>query len=140
MKTIRLYLLVSIILFIGCSGEEENSQDLLIQTGLIGKWELKDEIMNGNISDMLPRCCQFFEFNTDENKKDFKGFFIYTDEVNTEYTGVYIVDLNNQIIQFEDLNSDQTIYGFTISSSQLNLTLTYTDGNIEYTQSWSRVD
>jgi hypothetical protein len=40
-----------------CESDDYAPFDILDTTGLLGSWEIQDEIINGNISDMIPKCC-----------------------------------------------------------------------------------
>lgn len=123
-----------------CDHDPVKIEDGLNQTGLLGRWEIADEIMNDGISDLLPKCCQFFEFNTDENKKDFQGVYTYTDGMGIEYSGLFTADLTNEKIIFVNNEKELFVYGFSVDDSELNLTLTFTQNGIKYLQGWIKIN
>ena len=103
-------------------------------TGLLGKWEFADETIN-SISDLLPKCCEFFEFNPDNSKQDLKGLFVYTDSLGDTYNGEFVVDYAYQIIIFQR-QEKQLVCGFSLNSSKNYLTLMFTEGNSSFVQGW----
>jgi hypothetical protein len=58
--------------------------------------------MNGVVSDMFPKYCEFLEFDTDENNKVYKGFLTYTDSQGLINSGSFKVDITNLTISFTD--------------------------------------
>jgi hypothetical protein len=123
-----------------CDQETEIIEDNLDAIGIMGRWEIQDESINITISDMTPKCCEFLEFNPDDNLRDSIGFLTYTDSQNIVNTGVFEVDLNNQSILFTDVESDEFVFKFEVDSAQQNLTLYFTEDGTNYTQIWVRIE
>ena len=78
-KQLTILLLVSSLMACQREGNDPAPFDSLEATGILGRWEIADEVMNGVISDMLPRCCEFLEFIPDDNIGDYKGLLTHTD-------------------------------------------------------------
>lgn len=124
----------------GCSDDDNRSnRDVLAEAGILGRWEYADETIN-NISDMLPKCCSFFEFLPDENKNDFIGLFTYTDDQNENVEGVFVVDPTDQTIVFSFDEDEQLIYNYSINQTQDYLTFTFSEADLNYIQGWERRD
>ena len=95
MKYFRIIVFLPLLMAFQCEDDIEIADDNLNDSGLLGTWEIADETVNG-LSDMLPICCEFFEFNPDDNKQDFTGLFVYTDSMGDVYDGLFTVDQTNQ--------------------------------------------
>jgi hypothetical protein len=122
-----------------CESDDPVPFDNLDATGLLGSWEIQDEIINGNISDMLPKCCEFLEFDPDDNITDSKGLLTYTDSQGLVNSGTFEVNLDNQTILFIDDENDEFIFDFSINDSQENLMVNFTEDGTNYTQTWIRI-
>lgn len=139
MKLLRLFFIVPLLLGFQCEDDILSTEDILIETGLLGRWEIADESING-ISDLTPKCCRFFEFLQDNNAMDDRGLFIFTDSQNLENTGTFTVDETNQIIYLVDDDEDEFVIAYLLDNSQQNLTLTFTENGDEFVQGWVRAD
>jgi len=122
-----------------CESDDPAPFDILDTTGLLGSWEIQDEIINGNISDMIPKCCEFLEFDPDDNITDSKGLLTYTDSQGLVNSGSFEVNLDNQTILFIDDENDEFIFDFSINDSQERLTVDFTEDGTNYTQTWIRI-
>jgi len=140
MKYLRFLALAPLLMAFQCESDDSSSFDSLEATGLLGRWEIQDEIINDAISDMIPKCCEFLEFNPDDNIRDSIGFLTYTDSQDVVNTGVFEVDLNNQSILFTDDESDEFIFEFEVDGSQQNLTVDFTEDGTNYTQTWVKIE
>jgi len=122
-----------------CEEELEITEDRLNEIGIFGTWEIADETMN-NISDMLPKCCQFFEFYPDNNEEDLMGLFTYTDSMGHIYDGQFTLDQTNQLLILDRMDREQLISGFDLDDSRQYLTLTFSEDNVTYIQGWVKID
>lgn len=129
--------------FTSCEKDEENDAaplDRLEAIGILGRWEIADEAVNGGIgiSDLLPRCCRFLEFTPDDNIDDHKGLLTST-SAGPANMGTFEVDVANQTILFIDDDDDEFIFSFLLDDSQENLTIDYfTEDGTNYIQRWVR--
>jgi hypothetical protein len=114
--------------------------DSLEATGLFGRWEIADEVTNGVISDMLPKCCEFLEFDPDDDITDSKGLLNYTDSQGLVNRGTFEVDIANQTILFVDNDNDEFTFEYSLDDSQENLTIASTEGGANLTQVWVRIE
>jgi len=105
---------------------------------VLGRWEISNEVRNGFISDMLPKFCEFLEFDTDENKRDYKGFLTYIDSQGSINSGSFIMDITNLMILFTDNN--EFIFEFSEGYSQENLIIDFTEDGTNYTQTWVKLE
>lgn len=137
MKYFRLLFLVPIVIIFQCASDNPNSFDNLDTTDLLGRWEIQDEIING-ISDMIPKCCEFLEFEKDANNTDNKGLLTYTDAQGLVNNGIFEVNLENQTILFIDDDDDEFNFDFNVDNSQENLTINFIEDGNNYTQTWVR--
>lgn len=64
-KYLIALLFIPFLMAFQCEGDDLAPLDGLETTGIFGRWEITNEIMNGTISDLLPRCCEFLEFESD---------------------------------------------------------------------------
>ncbi|MBU2940806.1 hypothetical protein KO494_14755 [Lacinutrix sp. C3R15] len=140
MKYLRFIILAPFLMAFQCESDDPSSFDNLEATGLLGRWEIQDEIINGSISDMTPKCCEFLEFNLDDNIKDTIGFLTYTDSQDVVNIGVFEVELNNQSIIFTDEESDEFTFEFEVDDVQQNLTLDFTKDGTNYIQTWVKIE
>lgn len=139
MKYFRLLVIAPILMAFQCESDDPAQFDNLETTGLLGKWEIQDEIINGNISDMIPKCCEFLEFYPDDDITDSKGFLTYTDSQGLVNSGTFEVNLDNQTILFIDNENDEFIFDFSINNSEENLTIDFIEDGTNYTQSWNKI-
>lgn len=138
MKYLRILIFIPLLMAFQCEEEIDITEDRLYETGLFGTWEIADETMNG-ISDMLPKCCIFFEFYGDSNDQDLVGTYTYTDELGDYTNGMFTVDKSKQLIIFDVDGSEQRIYEFALDSFAEYLTFTFTENDIEYEQGWKKI-
>lgn len=140
MKYLRLLFFLPLLMAFQCESDIPPSFDSLEETGLLGRWEIQDEIVNGVISNMIPKCCEFLEFNPDDNIRDSIGFLTYTDSQDIVNSGIFEVDLKNQSILFIDDESDEFTFEFTVDDSQENLTVGFTEDGTNYSQTWVKIE
>ena len=139
-KQLTILLLVSSLMACQREGNDPAPFDSLEATGILGRWEIADEVMNGVISDMLPRCCEFLEFIPDDNIGDYKGLLTHTDSQGLINSGTFEVDIANLTILFIDDDNDEFSFDFSVDDSQENLTIDFTEDGTNYTQGWVRMD
>lgn len=135
MTYLRLLLVLPLLMAFQCNDDDALMEDRLNDTGLLGTWEINDEI-NNNISDLLPRCCQFFEFLTDDNKEDLSGQFMFTDDLGQDYQGVFSLNESNQTIRFQRDGNEDLVYDYDINAVQDYLRFTFTEGSSQINQGW----
>lgn len=140
MKYLRLLFFWALLMAFQCESDNPTSFDSLEATGLLGRWEIQDEIINGVISNMIPKCCEFLEFNPDDNIRDSIGFLTYSDSQDIVNSGIFEVDLNNQSILFIDDESDEFKFEFAVDDSLENLTVDFTEDETNYTQTWVKIE
>lgn len=138
----QIFILLLIFSLMACQkeGNEPAPFDSLEATGILGHWEIQDEVINGNISDMIPKCCEFLDFEPDDNITDNQGLLTITDSQGLINSGEFEVDLDNQNILFTDDDNDQFTFEFSVDNSQENLTIDFTENGTSFTQSWIRVE
>jgi hypothetical protein len=139
MKYLRYLFLAPLLMAFQCESDDTAVFDHLDATGLLGRWEIQDEIINGNITDMIPKCCKFLKFNPDDDISDNQGLLTYTDSQGLVNSGTFEVNLDNQTILFIDNENDEFIFDFSINDSQENLTVDFTVDGTNYTQTWIRI-
>ena len=137
---IFILLLVSSLMACQREGNDPGPFDSLEATGILGRWEIQDEIINGNISDMIPKCCEFLEFDPDDNIADNKGLLTNTDSQGLINSGTFEVDFDNQTILFIDDDNDEFAFEFSVDDSKENLTIDFTENGTNFTQRWIKVD
>ena len=138
MKSFRFLLLALFLMAFQCEEDILIQEDDLSATGILGKWEIANESVNG-ISDMSVKCCRFIEFRDDENEKDLRGSLAYT-EFDMIYEGTFTVDPPAQQIVFEQDDFETVVYNYTISSSGDYLTFTYRDGDSDIEEGWVKIE
>lgn len=136
MKTLRLLLLALLLMAFQCDEDENFIEDPLFDSGLIGRWELADETING-ISDLLPKCCRFFEFNPDDNPEDLEGLFSYSDETGV-FEGEFTLDPDNKTIALRRDNRTPVTYSYSLNSAGDYLVFSFSEGDAEFVQGWQR--
>jgi hypothetical protein len=135
MKFLRLLLFVPLLMAFQCEEDIVPIEDQLIETGLLGTWEIVDEQVNG-IDDLLPRCCLFMVFETDENVEDLKGLFTYSDDTG-DYKGTFTVDPTSQQITFQREDRSPLVYDFSINASMDYLVFSFVEQeNLLFVQGW----
>lgn len=140
MKYFKFLLLLPLLMAFQCGDDLEIIDDSLNETGLLGRWEINSEVMNGNIMDLLPKCCKFIEFRTDENEDELIGMYVYTEDTNNVYSGIFTVDLNSDTIVFEPSNNQIFTYGFLMNNNFTELTFNFTDNGVSFQQTWVKRD
>ena len=140
MKKLRFLIFAPFLMAFQCESDDTAPFDNLEAIGLLGQWEIQNEVMNGNISDMIPKCCEFLEFNPDDNIRDNKGLLTYTDSQGLVNNGVFKVEINNETILFIDNENDEFIFDFSVNDSRDRLTIDFTEDDVTYTQIWFRLE
>ena len=141
MKTyFRILLVVPFLFSFQCEDSDPAPFDSLEATALLGSWEIQDEIINGNISDMIPKCCEFLEFDPDDDIRDNKGFLTINDSQGLVNSGTFEVDIENQTILFIDDDNDEFLFQFSVNEAQETLTIDFTEDGTTYTQGWARIN
>lgn len=138
MKYLKLLLLIPFLMAFQCEEDILPKEDKLYNTDLLGRWEIADETISG-IQDLLPKCCEFFEFNIDENGDDLIGDFYYTDSSGTNTYGIFTVDTVNQTITFEQDGKQTIVYNYVLDATKEYLTFSFIQENRAYVQSWVKV-
>ena len=138
MKILRILLIAPLLMAFQCDEDELLVEDELDETGIYGRWELNSEII-GNISDLLPKCCRFYEFFPDDNPEDQSGLFSYTDETGA-FEGVFTLDQDDQTILFERENRTPITYGYSLTDAKDYLTITFVEDGANYEQGYVQKD
>lgn len=133
-KSASRYVLCLAVLTAFSSCEKVEDKDLLENTGILGRWEITEELTNG-VSDLLPRCCEFLDFIPDDNIEDYKGLLTST-SVGLLNSGIFEVDLNNKTILFIDDDNDQFLFNYSVDESLENLTIDFTEDGNNFVQRW----
>jgi hypothetical protein len=138
-KYFKWMLFVPFLMSFQCEDNDPVPLDKLEETGLFGRWEIQDEAMNGVISDMLPRCCEFLEFQPDDNVRDYLGMLTYTGNglVNR---GSFEVDIINHTVLFIDDDNDEFTFEFEVDQAQEQLTIDFTEDGANFTQTWLKIE
>ena len=137
-KYLKLLFLFPFLMAFQCEEDILPKEDKLYNTDLLGRWEIADETISG-IQDLLPKCCQFFEFNIDENGDDLIGDFNYTDSFGTNIYGIFTVDTVNQTITFEQEGQQPIVYNYMLDTTKEHLSFSFNLDNKAYVQTWTRV-
>ena len=136
----KLLLFLTFLALFHCDENNEILKDHLQEIGILGRWEISNEVMNGVISDMLPKCCEFLEFDPDNNIRDYKGLLTSTDSYGLIKFGIFELDIDNKTVLFIDDDNDEFVFEFSVDDSQENLTINFSEDRANYTQVWLRVD
>jgi len=139
-KYLKILFIAPLLMAFQCESDDPAPLDNLEEIGLLGQWEIQDELIYDNISDMIPRCCEFLKFETDDDIRDNKGLLTYTDSQNLTNSGTFEVDINNQTVLFVDNENDEFLFEFSLDESKENLTIDFTEDGINYTQNWSKIN
>lgn len=120
MKKLRISLLFLITLLVtNCDNDDNNILNPLIETGLIGEWEIIERGIN-NVSSLEALCCETLSFLDDDNERDLNGSFIF-DEHGVITNGSYSINLEENTIEYTAENSDTSTLKFTINNSILEV-------------------
>jgi hypothetical protein len=121
MKNLRisLSLLLFLLLITSCDTDDNNTLNPLIETGLIGEWEIIGRGIN-NISSLEALCCETLSFLDDDNKRDLNGLYIF-DEHGIITNGSFTINLDENTINYTTENSDTSTLKFTINNSVLEV-------------------
>lgn len=138
MKSFKILLLAVFLMAFQCEEDILIREDGLVATGILGKWEISNESVNG-ISDLSVKCCRFLEFREDENEKDLNGNFTYT-EYDMLFEGTFTMNPSAQQIIFEQADRETLVYNYAINSSKDFLTFTYSDGDSDFEEGWIKRD
>ncbi|MDY2586929.1 hypothetical protein [Winogradskyella aquimaris] len=139
-KYLQILLFTPFLMAFQCESDDPAPFDNLETTGILGSWEIQDEVINGNISDMIPRCCEFLEFDPDDDIRDNKGLLTYNDSQGLVNSGTFEVDFDNQIILFIDNDDDEFLFTFSLDESQDILTIDFNEDGTDYTQNWVKIN
>lgn len=137
MKILRSLIFAPLLLAFTCDEPVLDKNDFLINTGILGSWEISSETIDG-ISDLTAKCCQAFDFYADKNYKDFKGEFKYQYELGVK-DGVFTLFPEDQKINFKQTDGKEFNYSYSISEDQDLLTFTFSDSDRIFRQGWRRI-
>lgn len=138
MKLLRILLIVPLLMAFQCDEDDPLPIDELDGIGIYGRWEIDSEFI-GNISDLLPKCCRFYEFFPDDNPEDQMGLWTYTDETGV-FNGVFTLNDDDQNILFERENRTPITYGYSLTDAKDYLTFTFVVDGANYEQGYIRRD
>ena len=120
MQKLRISLLFLITqLITSCDTDDNNISNPLIETGLIGEWEIIGRGIN-NVSSLEALCCETLSFLDDDNERDLNGSFIF-DEHGIITNGSFTINLEENTIDYSTENSDTITLEFTINNSILEV-------------------
>ena len=139
MKPLKFLLLAMFLTAFQCEEDILIREDDLAETGILGKWEISNESVNG-ISDLSVKCCRFIEFSEDENTTDLEGSFTYKDELEMVFEGTFQLDPSVQQIMIKRKDRETLVYNYAINSSKDYLTFTYSDEDSEIEEGWIKRD
>lgn len=126
---------VVIVLVSSCKKKAIDQFDKLEQMGILGKWKLQMRTING-ITDLISHCCEFIEFNADNESDDLKGHFVATSPGN-ETSGLFEISTAAKTIRFE-FNNKQLTYAYSIS--ERIITFTYVENEVVIIEDWAKED
>ncbi len=120
MKKLRISLLfLTTLLITNCDTNDTNTSNPLIETGLIGEWEIIGRGIN-NVSSLEALCCETLSFSDDDNERDLNGLYIF-DEHGIITNGSFTINLEENTIVYSTENSDTITLEFTINNSILEV-------------------
>ena len=135
MKTKVILSLFLLLTFLGCT--EDESVDVLVNTNVIGKWEIESRLTN-NLSNTAALCCEFIEFKTDDNIEDYLGQLFKSESSGSTNEGTFDVNVTDNTILI-DLGNRQILCDYSINTDRLNLI--YTDENDDtINEIWKKVE
>lgn len=138
-KYVKLLLFLPFLFSFQCKDNDPAPLDRLEETGLLGRWEIQDEVLNGVIADLLPRCCAFLVFKADDNISDKRGLLTYTANEIVK-NGTFQVDESNQKIIFVDEDNDEFIFEFEFNEAKEQLIIDFIEEEVNYTQTWVKIE
>lgn len=119
MKKLNYFVFFSAIILLSCNNNDSNTSNPIVETGLIGEWEIIGRGIN-NISSLEALCCETLSFLDDGNERDLNGLYIFN-EHGIITNGSFTVNLEENTIEYTTENSDTTILEFTINTSILEI-------------------
>lgn len=137
MKYLKLLLLSIFLMSFQCDDDISLKEDLLIETGLLGTWEIADQTIN-DIDDLIPKCCLFLEFYPDDNYNDLTGFFSYTEGKTEISQGRFLVDPSEQVIIFSREGKEDRVYTYSMNQPQDILVLHFFEDDASFIQTWNK--
>lgn len=139
MKFSRLLFFLPFLMAFQCGEEIFSEDDPLLKAGFTGSWELSEECINGS-SDLLPKCCKYFNFYLDGNPNDLVGEYTYYEDNSGNFDGVFIVDPTKQELIFQGKDGTDILASYSMNAEQNYLILSYKAGRTELVQGWTRMD
>ncbi|WP_431107670.1 hypothetical protein [Winogradskyella poriferorum] len=111
--------LIFVLSIISCGTEDNNTSNPLIDTGLVGNWEISGRGIN-NLSSLEALCCETLSFLDDDNERDLSGLYIF-DEQGIITNGTFLVDLESNIIEYTAESSNTKTLEFNINNDVLEV-------------------
>ncbi|TFV95786.1 hypothetical protein E4S40_06070 [Algoriphagus kandeliae] len=139
MKFSRLLFFLPFLMAFQCGEDIYSDDDLLLETGILNSWELSEESINGS-SDLLPKCCKYFNFHLDGKSNDLVGRYTYHEDNSGNLDGVFILDPSKQEIIFKGDDGTEILASYSINDEQNYLVLSYQAGRTELVQGYTKVD
>ncbi|NVJ86464.1 MAG: hypothetical protein HWE15_09185 [Algoriphagus sp.] len=122
-----------------CGEEIFSEDDPLLENGFSGSWEISEESINGS-SDLLQKCCKYFNFYLDGNPNDLVGEYTYSEDNSGNIDGVFIVDPTKQELIFRGKDGTDILASYSMNADRDYLILSYKAGRTELVQGWARMD
>lgn len=122
--------LIFALSIISCGTEDNNTSNPLIDTGLVGNWEISGRGIN-NLSSLESLCCETLSFLDDDNERDLSGLYIF-DEQGIITNGTFLVDLESNIIEYTTESSNTKTLEFNLNNDVLEVWF-YDDTNRHWT-------
>ena len=134
MKSILIFTVLIFAAVPSCNDDEELvGKDLLQDIGIIGKWKLESRAVDG-ISNLAVECCDFIEFEQDEQTDPLTGHFKaygYQFETNGSFT----MNLDEESILFQ-YDDSQKLYAYVLEENILAFRCT--ENGQEISETWRR--
>lgn len=134
---VRLLVFIPLLLAFQCDDDSAATEEPLLDTGLLGKWEIADETING-LSDLLPKCCIFIELEPDKNVLDFSGIYTATYSDSEVYTGSFELKQNENQIIFRRQDQEDLFYTFSLNEAKNYLSLSFSENGANIKQGWNK--
>jgi hypothetical protein len=121
-----------------CGEEIKYPNDRLLDIGILAKWEISDESIN-SISDLTVKCFRFLDFVPDEDNRDYKGIFIYSEGDKQIAEGVFTVDSSLETVVFQRDDEKDLIYKCKFDDHIDYVIFTFSEDGSEFVQRWFNI-
>ncbi|APY07007.1 hypothetical protein BWZ20_01250 [Winogradskyella sp. J14-2] len=107
------------ILILSCDNDNDGTINPLIETGLIGEWEINGRGTN-NVLSLEVFCCETLTFLDDNNLRDLIGSYTFNQQ-GVVTNGIFTVNAEENTIEYFTENNNMNSVAYSVNNNTLEV-------------------